>query len=211
MIILKYWKEALLVVMALLIAYLVHDNIQQVHQKQNAQQIIDKMAAPKLIVTKGSDSLWTAQIATITATTENLGYLLGESKATIQDQTGKISRLQNLIQTGFEASGSFTTHLRDSVIVHDSLHIDHLGVFNFADGYIRQGCQILNGNVQCQYTYTDSVTATVYMRKQWKWWQLGKQLKLRRQGKNRFESTTEIKFGNPNAKATNVRSIIVEK
>ncbi len=200
---LKYWK---IIVIGLLLGFstiMTKSWYEQKYQKENAQQIIDKTVNPKLIVVKDSDSTWLAKISTIEATNENLKYLLGENKQLKEQIGGKLSKLQNLIQTEFESNGNFTTFIRDSIIYKDSVHVDHLSVFTYSDKNLTQGCQILNNQVSCQYTYQDSVTAIVYMKKMWKWYQFWKW------GKR--ESTTEIRFSNPNTKATNVKSIIINK
>lgn len=191
-----------LAIFAAIGAYLEHRHMAK---KLERERQLKKEAFTALNLAQGDVSLLhrennkiVARAKTLKARLETLKNL--PDKEAIEALTGKVKRLETLINTKFKVQSSFKTKIRDTTIyLHDTVFKNNRG-FYYADKHLILDCSI-GDSAACKYSYQDSITTVIHQQPAGKWWQFWKWGK-----KNIY---TDVIFDNPNARATYVRSILV--
>lgn len=155
------------------------------------------LAAARVKYLEGENGRIISRNKTLVASVETIKALPDAEE--IKKLTGKIDRLQALVNTKFTAKNNFTTPLRDTVIKHDTVY-KPARTFTFNDNFLNLNC-VVGDSANCGYSYTDSVTSVTHRQRRYPRWQFWR-------GKK--DEYTDFYFKNPNAKAVYIRSVLVK-
>lgn len=119
-------------------------------------------------------------------------------------------QVKGIVSTKYNVVNDFKTITHDSVVVRivdGEPYIDTIQTFYYNDGYLYINCDLDEDTSYCNYSYSDSVTAITYLRKNYKWWQF----KKKRLFADKYSALTDVIFRNPNVKIKSVKSVVTNK
>lgn len=144
------------------------------------------------------------QNRTLIAGRNTMELLLSNDLKRLKEEFGEIKNIKNYVNSGFKSYGTFYTTIKDSTI-NDTTKI---GIARYSDKWINQKFIIKGDTINCEYTYTDSVEVVTFKTRNWSWYEFIKRKEMKKQGFDKYSYKTSVKFGNPNARATSIKSIM---
>lgn len=133
--------------------------------------------------------------------------LLKDELSVLQKQVKDVNKISSYLSTGFTTTNNINTFLKDSII-YDTVRAKK---FDLKDGYLNMNCLINNDSSFCTYSYQDSVTAIVYLNKNWKWYQFKKKKTMKSQGFDKFSSKVVVGFSNPKTSPIFIKNYLINK
>ena len=199
---LNYLKTAFLIALAVVVV-LFYSTYRK--NKEELKSISSLYEAQNVAIekwkNKSGENLARAKAAEVYA--RNINLVLNQELDALKEEVGNLRRnliSYSKIQT--YTAGSFTTPLRDTMIVIHNAEEVKAKHFSFNDDYLKFKGTVLNDTLISSYSIRNDLTYYHYYRRPGK-----KPFNLLR----RKEAVAEIKFKNPNTAADTIYSIVLKR